>query len=79
MKRQRECNCNATVWCYIDGYLDPAPTVRLCVLGSKCLRAYRRKPAIVTGKGQYCSDVCRGTAQALRQRITPPEVACNPT
>jgi len=44
------------------------PEIKVCVLGSQCLRAYRRKPAIVPGKGQYCSDVCRGTAQALMQR-----------
>lgn len=48
--------------------LPEAATARLCVLGSKCLRAYRRKAAVVSGTGKYCSASCRGTAVALAKR-----------
>jgi hypothetical protein len=42
--------------------------VRTCALGSKCLRAYRRKPAEGTGTGKYCSDHCRGAAKMTKKR-----------
>ena len=48
--------------------LPEAAPERLCALGSKCLRAYRRKAAVVTGSGKFCSPACRGTAVALAKR-----------
>ena len=47
--------------------IETAPE-RLCALGSKCLRSYKRKAAPVTGTGQYCSSNCRGAAQAAKRR-----------
>src|SRR5438445_4796530 len=61
--------------------MNAPPEPKVCALGSKCLRAYRRKPAEVTGTGQYCSSMCRGTAQALAKRsqqVGSSEVVCNP-
>lgn len=48
--------------------LREAAPERLCALGSKCLRAYRRKAAVITGSGNYCGPACRGTAVALAKR-----------
>lgn len=47
---------------------DAAPQ-RLCALGSKCLRSYKRKAAVVTGKGLFCSSVCKGAAVAAKRRL----------
>jgi len=44
-------------------------TVRLCVLGRKCLRAVRNRAAEVSGKSQYCSVNCRGRARILARRV----------
>ena len=62
--------------------LPEAAPGRLCAMGSKCLRAYRRKAAVVTGTGKYCSPICRAAAASLsmrpkRDELTPemPEVA----
>ena len=49
--------------------------VKTCALGSKCLRAYRRKPAEVTGTGKYCSDHCRGAAKMTKKREQTPNIA----
>lgn len=47
---------------------EATPEQRLCALGSRCLRAYRRKASVMTGSGKYCSLACRGTALALAKR-----------
>jgi len=49
--------------------------VKTCALGSKCLRAYRRKPAEVTGTGKYCSDHCRGAAKMTKKCEQTPNTA----
>jgi hypothetical protein len=41
---------------------------RLCALGTKCARAVRRKAAIVTGKGKFCSATCKGRAMRVAKR-----------
>ncbi|MGC2184227.1 MAG: hypothetical protein WA637_13175, partial [Terriglobales bacterium] len=41
---------------------------RLCALGSKCLRSYKRKAAVVTGRGLFCSSNCKGAAAAAKRR-----------
>jgi hypothetical protein len=45
----------------------PAP--KLCALGSKCFRSYKRKAAEVTGSGLYCSAICKGSARARSKRL----------
>jgi hypothetical protein len=46
---------------------------RLCALGSKCLRSYKRKAAPVTGKGMFCSSVCKGAAKRrLKKTVNSP-------
>jgi hypothetical protein len=41
----------------------------LCALGTKCARAVRRKAAIVTGKGKFCSATCKGRAMRIVKRL----------
>jgi hypothetical protein len=55
-----------------DKVIEPKPEVapeRLCALGSKCLRSYKRKAAVVTGKGLFCSSNCKGAAVAAKRRL----------
>ena len=40
----------------------------LCGLGSKCLRAEKRRGFPVVGKGAYCSEKCASRARAMAQR-----------
>jgi hypothetical protein len=42
---------------------------RLCALSTKCVRAIRRKGAIVTGKGKFCSATCKGRAMRIVKRL----------
>ena len=52
--------------------IETAPE-RLCALGSKCLRSYKRKAAPVTGKGMFCSSVCKGAARRrLKKTVNSP-------
>ena len=42
---------------------------RICGLKSKCLRAVKRRGAVVVGKGLYCSEICKGAARAAKMRV----------
>lgn len=63
-----------------DKVIEPvkpeAAPVRLCALGSKCLRAYKRKAAPVAGKGMFCSSNCKGAAKRrLKKTANDPVLA----
>jgi hypothetical protein len=44
------------------------PEPRYCSLGRKCLKAVKGKAAIVLGRSDYCSSVCRGRAKVIAKR-----------
>lgn len=44
-----------------------AKAERLCGLGSKCLRAAKRRGFPIVGKGLYCSERCAGRAKAIEK------------
>jgi hypothetical protein len=44
------------------------PQARLCRSGSKCLKAVRRKAAVVSGRSQFCSSACAASYNARLRR-----------